>query len=52
MKFLARLHRRRMAAKHWDAEKARLLAFRTPLNMRLLEVMHLRHTRKPTGEWS
>jgi len=52
MSIFAWLHRRRMAAKHWEAERAKLMAFRTPLNMRLLEVMHLRHTHKPTGEWS
>jgi hypothetical protein len=53
MSIFARWHRRRLAAKHWDQVKLDLACWQVPLNVGLLQVMHLDYAHKPTtGSWS
>ena len=51
-KFLGRLRRRQLAKRDFETKRQKLLANRTPLNMELLEVMHLSDAKtRPSGRW-
>lgn len=51
LKFLARLRRRQLAKKDFEAKRQKLVA-KTKLDMHLLEVMHLSRCKThPSGRW-
>jgi len=50
--FCARMHRKKLAERHWSAERQKQMANKTPLNMPLLNAMHLSCCKtQPSGRW-